>query len=173
MFDSSGITIPDPESSDGKEVFAFVGLALYQAQLLEQEVLLFAAMLNLSNSPDVTTKYVNDLFDRLDAKPLGALLGEARDLTSIPSDLDATLGEALKTRNRLAHHFFVEHDVDFMSAPGRAEMIEQLRTMTAGLRTADQSLTKLRWPLAAQVGITLEQAEAELQRLKNEAEARG
>ena len=80
MNDSMRNDIPSAESADAKEVFAFVGLAAYHAQVLEQEVLLFAMFLRLANATSRTPELVEALLERLDAKTFGQLLREARTL---------------------------------------------------------------------------------------------
>ena len=164
--------VPTPDSTAGKEVLAFFGLASYHAQVLEQELLLFASMLHLSRSTHVRTTSVEALFDQLDSKTFGALLAEARRLTTVPPELEADLREALRCRNRLAHRFFVDHAVDIMSDPGRREMIEELDGFVVLFQQVDQALTRLREPLSERLGISKQLAAAELERMSAEAAAR-
>ena len=43
-----------------------------------------------------------------------------------PATIDADLSVALKKRNHLAHHFFVEHDHDILTDAGRRQCIDLL-----------------------------------------------
>src|SRR5437870_5100015 len=97
---------PESEGSEAKEVFAFFGLAAYHAQVLEQELILFALILHLSGRTGITQAKVEALFESLSVRTFGQLLREARTLTPIPVDLDDRLTEALRRRNDLTHDFF-------------------------------------------------------------------
>jgi hypothetical protein len=130
-------SVPEAAGSDPKEVFAFFGLAAYHAQVLEQELLLFASMLRLSKSARVTQAAVEALFDRLDAKTFGGLLAEARRMTTVPGDLEADLAEALRCRNLLVHRFFADHAAELLSGAGPLEMIEELRGFAVAFQAVD------------------------------------
>ena len=96
--------VPEPISADEKEVFAFYGLAAYRAQVLEQEVLLFAVSLRLIWAPEQTADLVEQLFSTFDPQTLGRVLSACRDLVDFPDDLATILDEALSTRNRRLEH---------------------------------------------------------------------
>jgi len=159
------VDVPEREGDDAKEVFAFFGLAAYYAQVLEQELLLFASMLNLSGQTALTPAVVGELFARLEARTLGQLVREARQLTTIPLEVEVNLSRALRERNRLAHTFFAEHAQEFMSAGGRIRMIDELRAATEQFQAVDRAITALREPLSTRLGITKDVAQREFDRL--------
>jgi hypothetical protein len=146
--------IPEPEDFEAKEVFTFFGLAYYQAQVLEQQFVSFAAMLHVTGKTGITRGFVEQLFQKLESKTLGYLLYEARRLAAFAPPVDQLLGHALEKRNYLAHHFFALHDADFMLERGRQLMIDELRTVTAVFLDASAELKNIQMPLAARFGIT-------------------
>lgn len=171
-FTDADRSIPEPVGDDAKEVYAFFGLAAYQAQVLEQELLLFASMLRLSRRTGITSRDVEDLLDTLDRRTFGQLLAEARKLTEIPSTLERDLDTALESRNDLVHGFFARHSEDFMSRQGRVEMIAELRAATARFSKVDRAVTALRRPLLAILGITDEMNRRELEQMEQRARQR-
>ena len=164
--------VPPREGNDAKEVFAFFGLAAYHGQVLEQELVIFAVMLNLSGRSRVTREAFEALFDRLEVWTFGQLFREARSLTPIPRGLETKLNEALARRNDLAHRFFARHSEDFMSEAGRIGMIEELRATTGIFEDVDAAVTAVRVPLSSAIGITEEMAKHELDEMLARAAAR-
>lgn len=100
------------------------------------------------------------------------LLTEARKLTQIPAELDRELAEALKVRSDLAHRFFERNSEDFISARGRTEMIEELRRATQMFANVDRSVTAIRQPLSARLGITEAMSRHELEQMEKRASER-
>jgi hypothetical protein len=164
--------VPEAEGNDPKEVFAFFGLAAYCAQVLEQELILFASTLELSRRTGVVRSDVEALLETLDSRTLGRLISEARRLTKIPRDLDMSLDEALRLRNLLAHRFFERHSEDFISNAGRADMIRELRTSALAFKKVDKAVTALRGPLSRALGITEAQSRAEMDEMIERADVR-
>lgn len=164
--------VPEREGSEAKEVFAFFGLAMYHAQVLEQELIIFAVMLHLSGRTRITRADVERLFETFEARTFGQLLREARSLTVIPSDLETKLAEALRARNDLSHSFFARRSEDFMSDGGRVEMISDLRAATALFEEVDAAVTAIREPLSRKLGISAEVAQRELDKMLARAAAR-
>ena len=171
-FESNRSSVPEPDGDDPREVFAFFGLASYHAQVLEQELMLFASMLQLSGRTQITRDYVDELFRHLESRTFGHLLKEARRLTPIPADLDRLLAEALRLRNDLAHTFFARHSEAFISRSGREEMIQSLRAASDACIEADAQVTALRRPLSEKLGLTEALVRQELDRMTARAAVR-
>lgn len=152
--------VPEPEDFEPKEVFAFFGLASYTAQVLEQALLCFAAMLHLSGKTGVTRELVDRLFDRLETHTLGQLLAETRKVTTLSDHADALLRRAIGKRNFLTHHFFAEHAADFMLEDGRSAMIAELRAAVQLFHAATAEVDRLHAPFATRYGLTNDKVEA-------------
>jgi hypothetical protein len=114
--------IPEPDGDDPKEVYAFYGLAMYTAQLLEHSLLNLAAGLYLKDKPHVTRQLFDAAFESLDEKTLRQLLKAARALKPFPHDIDVALQDALSKRNYLTHQFFRTHASAFNHENGRKFM---------------------------------------------------
>lgn len=170
--DSSHSAVPEPDGSDAKDVYAFFGLASYHAQVLEQELIHFASMLQLSGRTRVTRDYVDELYRTLESRTFGQLLNEARRLTPIPADLDRVLAEALRLRNDIAHMFFARHSEASLSRSGREEMIQSLRAASSVFIEADARVTALRRPLSEKLGLTEALVQQELDEMTARAATR-
>lgn len=144
-----------------KTVYAHFGLAIYLAQVLEHG--LANAMMSAELLPQRAGKPVSrkqweaefDVFmDQQYQQTLGRLIRALKNATSVPSDLEGLLTEALEKRNFLAHHYFRERAEAFMSWQGRENMIEELRSAQKLFDEADARLTQVAKPLRERYGLT-------------------
>ncbi len=114
--------------ADLNEVYRKYGEASEAAQLLENELgnLLIEAKCidggEATVSPEEATIEVN----RINRSTLGRLITGARDYSKPVDELSGILEKALGERNRLAHHFFRQHNNRRNSAAGCAEMLADL-----------------------------------------------
>ncbi len=135
--------IPEPDHDDPKEVYAFYGLAMYTAQLLEHSILNLAVGLFMHNSPVLSRQVFDSAFTDLSRKTLGALLKAARSLTPIAGEAGELLSRALERRNYLTHHFFRAHADIFVHEQGRRLMLAELQAAIAEFLRADELVTPL------------------------------
>ncbi len=163
---------PEPDGSDPKEIYAFAGLALHHAQLLEQELQLFAAALDLSARTSISHQDVDALWDELSVRTLGQLLRAAGKWIQLPDSLARDLDEAVRVRNVVCHSFFADHAEDMLSETGRLELVDWLREAAAIMSAAEQRVMELRRPLWQSLGITEEMAAAEFEAAVARADAR-
>jgi len=164
--------IPEPESTDEKEVFAFFGLCSYCAQVLEGGLINLAVVLHSRGLTSVTWQEIEAAFERIERKTFGQLMNDVRRRVTVSAAIEAALEAALRDRNYLAHRFWATHDVDFGSNPGRKDMIEELRKVTARFQTADRLLEAITLPLWEDLGISQSMMESELAQMRAEAEQR-
>ncbi|MFQ2172090.1 hypothetical protein ACK345_02795 [Aeromonas rivipollensis] len=164
--------IPIPDFDDPKEIYAFLGLAMYNANLVESSLINLAVALNLNQAKVITQEIFEATFGEMEAKTLGGLLKATRTLTTIPSELEPILEETLKKRNFLAHGFFRDHAEELMFQSGQKEMIEELRSMIGLFKRADNLLIPLYSSIWTQYGVTESFIESELERAYAEAERR-
>jgi hypothetical protein len=161
-------TIPDPDYDDPKETFAFFGLTFYYAQVLEQGIVNLAVALSAKGVPGVTVEDVKTLYESMNEKTFGQVSCAAQKVINISNPLAADLEAAVKKRNFLAHRFFVERDIDHMTAHGRVKMINELRDMLLFLQNVDKRLDKV-WHAASEpLGINPDWWEMQLERYKKE-----
>lgn len=164
--------IPVPDLDDPKELYAFAGLALYQANLLEASLINLAVVLQLDRVKAITREFFESTFNNVEAKTLGQLLRATRSLTTFSVEVDAVLAAALDKRNYLAHNFFREHANDLIHDSGVSSMITELASMMTLFQQADELVTPLYLSLWQKYGVDEATIEAELAAAKAEIEAK-
>ena len=132
----------DSESAQIRDVFAWFGAAVFQAQGLERQLAINLAA-HYGTDPAIVTKAdFDELLEMLFSKTLGSLTQSATDLPEITTSERNELEEALRKRNWLAHNYFWEKAIDFLSESGRASMIEELRDAAHQFEQLDRHFTR-------------------------------
>lgn len=144
-----------------KTVYAHFGLALYLAQVLEHglaNALMCTELLPRRAGKPVPRKEWEaefDMFmDQQFEQTLGRLIRGLKNATSVPTELEELLTDALKTRNFLTHHFFRERAEVYMSRDGREKMIHELERAQRLFEAADEKLLETVKPLREKFGLT-------------------
>lgn len=163
-------SIPDPDYDDPKELYAFYGLAAYCAQLIEQGIINLLVGLKILGIQTPTVGDVSNLFDASNTKTMGNLLNAVRKITPFSDDLDEKLKDALKTRNYLIHHFFVEHDHDLLTDDGKRKMIDELVDIIALFKEVDPKVDDLWLGIWSKYGWTEDQIEKAVASIKQNLE---
>lgn len=164
--------IPIPDLNDPKEVYAFAGLALYNANLVEASLINLAAALQLDRVRGITRELFDEIFENLETKTLGKLLKATRSLTTVPPEIDLVLSRTLDERNYLAHHFFREHAGDITHDVGYVLMIERLLSMIQLFKEADDLLTPIYLSIWKKFGVDDSFIEKELAEMRMEFKAK-
>src|SRR5688500_2884929 len=116
----------DETNEQCKEVYAHAGLAVYLAQCLEKSLENFLFLNARMTGIYLTLEQLNTCEKHLEAKTLGRLVAETRKHVQFKTGTEEILVTALERRNFLAHRFFKERAVDFMTKAGRDRMISEL-----------------------------------------------
>ncbi len=148
--------VPKPDYDDPKEVYAFFGLAYYQAAVLEHGVLNLAVALLAKRVPGITAGHVVRLYESFDKSTFGEIIKAAKAKFDIPSGLQTDLALALEKRNYLAHRFFVVHDIDFMMDSGRRKMIDELVEILEHFKSVDMRMDEIWITAWESLGVTKE-----------------
>eukprot|EP01034_Spumella_vulgaris_P037931 gene37931-46805_t len=169
----------DPESHHVREVYAHYGLAMYWAQCLEQSI--FQHLLFFDHFPKAVKTYATAedwvvAMDRYEARELkqtmGRLIYRLREAGQITFSTEQLLDRALKNRNWLAHAYFSDRAVDFMSPGGRDRMLEELGALKDNFVSTAKEIDEITMPVAQRYGLTAEKlAEIEAQLLAGQWEA--
>ena len=136
------------EGEHVKEVFAQFGRALYLAQVLEHGIvnaLVAFTLLPTRAGVKSASEWVGkvDLFmDREFERTLGGLIRRLREDAPVSPDLAQELMAARDKRNWLAHGFFRERALEFMSSSGRVQMIDEIEECRNMFEQADRSLNQ-------------------------------
>ena len=111
------------DDSGQREVYERYGIAMYQAQVLEHLITQTLSVAKTAAKQFRTREEVSRDYDSNYTKTLGTLIGLLRPYIE-DSRLEKELRAALETRNRLAHHFFWEHDGHLETFEGQSLMEE-------------------------------------------------
>ena len=160
--------IPKPDYDDPNEVFAFFGLAYYQAAVLEHGVLNLAVAMLAKRVPGVTASDVERLFKSFEKSTFGQIIKAAKTRFDIPPSLEADLALALEKRNYLAHRFFIVHDIDFLTPPGQRKMIDDLTRILEFLQSVDMRMDDIWMRAWESFGVTKEWIEQRLREFVSE-----
>jgi hypothetical protein len=159
-----------PESLQIREVYAYFGLAMYEAQNLERQL---AMLLGILGKTEMSTPWDYDarLADGFQST-FGTLVTDfGRLAPAEDAEVHAQLEAAVRSRNDLAHHYFWDRALQFASSKGRNGMLEELRELVSTFESANKALTRLTRRVAAQKGLPEEKlrihAENELEALRS------
>jgi hypothetical protein len=149
--------LPDDELV--KEVFAHFGLAAYLAQVLERSLVSALTTVYGPGSKRLTQSELDTRFEDSSERNLGALLRTLHG-AGLSTEIMPTVRDALKDRNRLAHHFFWDHATEFMSVDGCHRMLRDLTEMQERFRDCSAKVEAEVQQWAAAHGITTADFEA-------------
>lgn len=137
-----------------KEVYAYFGVAVFHAQVLEYGIINAMVILRFPERDRITRQDIDVFMADEFRQTLGKLIRHLKGRTVLPTGLEEVLSEALRTRNWLCHNYFRERVDEFMTFEGRRTMIVELEKSRDLLRQADCDLSALVMPLAEQYGLT-------------------
>jgi len=166
------LEVPTPEFDDPKEIYAFFGLAVYVANLLESSFINWTVALRLGTISGATRHDFDTAFGHFESRTLGQLLKATHLLAAVPAGIDAVLNKSLSSRNRLVHHFFREHAANAMHPAGQRVMIAELISMIELFNHADALVTPIYQSLWKRFGVDDDMIELELAKLIGETEAK-
>ena len=164
----------DPKSVQIREVYSRFGLAMYMAQVLEHgmvnALLVLRLLPTMREHADRTSwddAFVS-FYDSELAKTFGNMV-KALEGAEVPSDMLDRLRAAKVHRDHLAHRFFREHDLDFMTQPGRTKMIAECEDLIELFGSLDKDLEALVAPQRSRYGITPEWIAEHVELMEREA----
>lgn len=160
------------KSEHCKDVYAYFGHAMYRAQCVEQSIIQLIVFFdffpkhvpNMKSADEWAKNY--DQFDEfLSAKTMGGLVKNLVSLGAVEPSLEEKLRVALKKRNWLAHRFYVDHALNFVSKKGRDLMIRELQECGELFDAIEDILNPVTYSLCEKYGLTqeiLQETEREL-----------
>ena len=157
------------QNDNHKDVFAHFGLAAYHAQCLEMEIKNVFMLSIRANHRELPSSFFEGAEITLDKQMLGTLVRDIKKVVTFGDSAVAVLDTALANRNRLAHGFYERHAASLLSHTGRVSMIEELEEYTEGFQHADTVCRSVSGALCKVLGITEEFLQAELDKMKKEA----
>ncbi|MGQ4484316.1 hypothetical protein ACN6LM_002644 [Streptomyces sp. SAS_281] len=170
----TSLWVPGSDSVDDadervKTVFATYGLAMYQAALLEVELVHAFALHKIIDAKSAA-KLIADPWHSGYKKKLFELIRHVEGQSPSDPDLVEDLTECRKRRNWLAHSYWREHDLHFVSPSGQTEMIRNLDADVEFIQGVRARLsTVVHEPAHQDLGFTQGMFDAEFRRLYSEA----
>jgi hypothetical protein len=164
----------DPKSVQIREVYSRFGLAMYMAQVLEHGMVNALLVLRLLPTMQdyADRRSWDEAFERFYdaelAKTYGNMVRALED-AALPSDMLDRLRAAKSERDHLAHRFFREHDLDFMTLSGRTKMIAECEDLVELFQTLDRDLEAVVEPERNRFGITPEWIDEHVRLMEAEA----
>jgi hypothetical protein len=159
------------KSEQYKEVYAYAGLALYAAQCLEKSLENFLCLHGRISGECVTLADLDALEDRVESQTVGRLLHATRSRVQFDNGAEKLLTTALDRRNFLAHRFFKERAIDFLSKAGRAKMISELTQLRERFDEADMVASVICKALQEELGVSDEVIERAYKRMVPQEDA--
>ena len=147
------MTGDDNENDQTRDVYAHFGLAMFQAQVLEHGIVNAMVIGRMHERERVTRSQIDAFMDAQFDRTLGQLLRELARHIDVPPTVEPLLRSALSRRNWLAHAYFRERAVEFMTTHGRSRMIEELEIAAELFRSADRALDDLTRGIRERFGI--------------------
>lgn len=156
----------DFESQQIRETFACFGLASYQAQCMEKQIVILISIMYNPEFAKSTPLQRDEFFGRDFKKTLGRLISDLKTAGNIESNLEERLDDMVKKRNWLVHDYYWERAGEFNSIKGRDAMIDELIRLASEFEKLDADLTDImdRWVQAAGA-VTDDEVKARLQDL--------
>jgi hypothetical protein len=133
----------DAADDETREVYARYGLAIYFAQVVEHAVVNLMIALRLPERGGLTQRDIDQFMDEAFAMTFGRLAKELRRMGQPTRLVERDLNQARDLRNWLAHRYFRDRAVQFMSPAGRAAMLEELDDATNSFLRVNESLERL------------------------------
>jgi hypothetical protein len=139
------------EDDRAKDVYAFYGLAMYQAQIVEAELRnLLVAYARVFN--DLSPEDVDTYEERFASDTLGRMLSRVKTLATVNDQASNLLRRALQERNRLAHRYFFERIEYLYGFAGQVEVVKELGHLAQLFRHADELFEPLVITLLKKLG---------------------
>jgi len=144
---------PEPETADEKEVYAFYGLASYEAQVAERGLIQLALLLRLRDIPGANQDTYDREYGALSRLTFGEILKGLTADETLGDDLRTLLRRALQVRNHLTHHFFWDFAEEWLTEQGRLFIIEKLREAIRLFSAVDETVGGLVEEMGQKLGI--------------------
>ena len=158
----------DDENYHTREVYAYFGLAVYHAQVLEHGVVNLLTIAKIFPDPAATREMFEPVMDGYLGQVFGKLIKEVTPHVGDDVDLPTDLAHAVAVRNHLVHRYWRKKVGLTLTARGMNRMIAELRDTIQMFAEVDKRLSRLTLSYAAVRGVTMKDIEklAEEQKLE-------
>jgi len=139
-------------------ILFYFGLAIYWAQCIEKTLENMLVAKELSGNPKLTTKIVNETFDKIENSrlTLGNLVTDVKKTFSIKNADSEKLMVILNLRNHFAHKFFKVNSFKPYTENGQRAMIMECTEFIDNCKALDKKLVMYSKKYELKMGITEE-----------------
>lgn len=127
-----------PDGELAKEVYAHFGLCMYFAQVFETGLINILTALATASSAAPSGEMFDRLYSRHESLTFGNLMKELAAFEFLPADLEQEVRKLKLERDHLAHRFFRDHDLNFLTVGGCHVMIEELEARRKKFEALDK-----------------------------------
>ncbi|MFF8505857.1 hypothetical protein ACF07L_35165 [Streptomyces anulatus] len=118
---------PDDDTNDEKTAYAFFGLALYRAAVLERNVIQHVVELEIARAVAEGRVLTKDPYEQAAKRPLKENIRKITPFIASDKGLAEELLTAADRRNHLAHKFWFENVDDVFADGPRRRLIAKLK----------------------------------------------
>ena len=165
-----------PDGELIKEVYAHFGLCVYLAQVFETGLINILTALETAASKTPTRQTFDDLYTKHESLTFGNLMKALSVHSVLPTDLVKEIRQLKAERDHLAHRFFRDHDLDFITVGGCYLMIERLVASRQRFEALDKRVSQFTTQSFSKLGFNPEQfdmlVKQELANMQEEARSR-
>ncbi len=130
----------DDASYQTRDVFAHYGTAVFTANVLEHELIVFLTLLQNKAERYPTQQSWDHHYLENTKLTMGQLAQRVGQYLNLGNELKVELGEAVKMRNDLAHYYFRERAVHLVTFASREFMIEEMKSAVVAFNRVDALL---------------------------------
>lgn len=158
----------DDESYHNREVYAYFGLAVYYAQVLEHGVVNLLTLAKIFPDFTATREMFEPVMEQYFTQVFGKLAKAVVPHVGEDAELLGDLKRAVGVRNDLVHRYWRQKIGLTQTARGRNRMISELRDIIQMFVDVDERLTPVTLKYAAVRGVTMNDIEALAEEQKRE-----
>ncbi len=163
-------TLDDNEKA--REIYAHFGLAVFFAQVLEQQAINMIAICKQTKARMTTQEQVDSLWNDYDlgSRTFGVLINEIKQLYNLSEEDYKELKDVLKLRNYISHDYFRINTELFYSDSGQKRMIKDFVEFRDRAKSVDKILQKYIKIYSVKIGLTDDRINDFIEQTKKEWE---
>lgn len=158
----------DPDEELIKEVFARFGLCLYLSQVVETGMINILTALETATSSQPTRQTFDALYKEHEDLTFGNLLKKLKRHNFFAENLEEDVRHMKSSRDHLAHRFFRNHDIDFITPAGCRHMIDILRQHKDRFDRLNKEIEAIQVNAYPKAGLDVESFEVETRKRVDE-----
>ncbi|AFL99306.1 hypothetical protein Desde_0866 [Desulfitobacterium dehalogenans ATCC 51507] len=153
------------EDEHSKELYAYFGLAVFHAQVLEHQLVNMIVLMKYLQKEVITSNDIEQLYSRKLSNTMGKLINEIKQIFWLEDDEVKQHKTILEKRNFIVHDYFKDRIALAYSKDGRDSMIIELKDFIEQAKITDNKLERFTDDMSSKVGVTKEMLIAQLDKM--------